>query len=48
MNGVGEFIVEQEGFDDGVADADCGLVNTFKNFPGVAEAAMMWVCREES
>lgn len=34
--------MEQEGFDDGIVDANCGLVNAFKNFAGVAEVVVMW------
>lgn len=43
MNGIGEFVVEKKGLDEGVADANSGLMKAFEDFAGVGEGIVMWV-----
>lgn len=43
MYDIGDFIVEQKSFNDGIVDANCGLMYVFKNFACIGEAILMCV-----
>ena len=48
MEGAFELAIEQESLDDGVAYANCGVLNALKDSASVVEASLMWVLGAES